>query len=145
VPSLRSITRVLLVVVGAALALFGVAVLAETAGQEGFPVGLAIGLGILLVAAGGASLGGAALLSGQSLRPVQRAGLKLAGALAVLGFVLPAIGFFLTPDLLFEWFGRQGLLVPIIAWLYATLAAVAVAVLVGLWRAGELAYARFAS
>lgn len=144
-PSLRSVVRALLVVAGAALTLFGLATLASTVGQEGFPVGLAVGFGILLVAAGGASLGGAALLSGQSLRPVQRGALKLAGALAVLGFVLPAVGFFLTPDLLYEWFGRQGLVVPIIAWLYATLAALAVALLVGLWRAGELAYARIAS
>lgn len=143
--SLRAVVRALLFVAGALLVLFGLATLASTAGEEGFPVGLAIGFGILVLAAGGASLGGAALLSGQSLRPAQRGALKLAGALAVLGFVLPAVGFFVTPGLLYEWFGRQGLVVPIIAWLYATLAALAVALLVGLWRVSELAYARIDS
>lgn len=141
-PSLHSALRVLLVVAGLALVLFGAATLAGTVGEEGFPVGLAVGFGILLVAAGGATLGGAAVLSGESLRPVQRAGLKFAGVLAVLSFVLPAVGFFGTPGLLFEWFGANGPVVAIAAWFYLLLGAVALTVLVALWRAGELAYAR---
>ncbi|MFB6268548.1 MAG: hypothetical protein ABEH83_01295 [Halobacterium sp.] len=141
-PSVRSALRVLLVVAGAALILYGGAVLASTVGEEGFPVGLAIGVGLLLVAAGGASLGGAALLSGESLRPVQRAALKLAGVLAVLAFVLPTVGFLGTPGLLFEWFGANGPVVAILAWFYLTLAALALAVLVALWRAAELLAAR---
>lgn len=140
-PSARSVVRALLAALGVVLVAVGIAILVPALGEEGFPVGLAIGLGILLIAAGGASLGSAALLSGAGLRPVQRAALKLAGALAVLAFVLPATGMFVVPDLLFDWFGMQAPAVAIMSWLYLTLGAFAVAVLVALWRTGELAYA----
>lgn len=144
-PSARSVVRALLAAPGVVLVVVGIAILVPALGEEGFPVGLAIGLGILLIAAGGASLGSAALLSGDGLRPIQRAALKLAGVLAVLAFVLPATGMFVAPDLLFDWFGMQGPAVAIMSWLYLTLGAFAIAVLVALWRTAELVYAAFQS
>lgn len=144
-PAARSVVRALLVALGVVLVAVGFAVLVPALGQEGFPVGLAIGLGVLLIAAGGAALGGAALLSGAGLRPVQRAALKLAGVLAVLAFVLPVTGLFVVPDLLYDWFGRQAPAAAVAGWIYLTLGAFAVAVLVALWRIAELAYAALQS
>ncbi len=140
-PSARFVVRVLLAVVGVALVALGVAIGVPALGQEGFPVGLAIGLAVLLVAVGGAALGAAALLSGRDLRPAQRAGLKLAGVLAVLAFVLPATGMFVVPELLYGQFGLAAPAAAVMGWLYLSLGALALAVLVALWRAAELAYA----
>lgn len=141
-PALRSVVRLVLAVAGVAIVLFGVGVGATAWGTEGFPAGLALGFALLAVAAGGAVLGAAALLSGESFGPLQRAGLQLAGALAVLAFVLPAGAVFLSPDLLFDWFGSSALVAPILAWFSLTLGALLVAVAVGVWRAGELVSAR---
>ncbi|MFB6073339.1 MAG: hypothetical protein ABEJ88_10295 [Halobacterium sp.] len=137
----RSVARALLAAVGVALVAFAVFVGASVWGSEAFPAGLALGLALVAFAAGVAALGAAALLSGETLRPVQRAALKLAGALAVAAFVLPAAGVFLAPELLYEWFGRPGFAVAIAAWFYLTAAAVVVGALVAAWRALELAYA----
>lgn len=139
-PSLRSVARVLLAVLGVALVAFGLAVGVPALGQEGFSAGLALGLAALSMAAGGAALGAAALLSGRGLRPAQRAGLKLAGVLAVLAFVLPAAGVFVAPDLLYDQFGLAAPAAAIVGWLSLSLGALGVGVLVALWRAAELAY-----
>lgn len=141
----RSVARGLLAVVGVVLVVAGVLLGAAAFGSEGFPAGLALGLALLVVAAGGAALGGAALLSGGSLRPAQRAGLKLAGVLAVAAFVLPAVGVFAVPELLFDWFGAAGFAAPLLAWLYLSAAALALGAAVALWRAAELAYGRATS
>ncbi|WP_353634315.1 hypothetical protein ABSL23_14855 [Halobacterium sp. NMX12-1] len=138
--SLRSVARVLLAVLGVALVAFGLAVGVPALGQEGFSVGFALGLAALSMAAGGAALGAAALLSGRGLRPAQRAGLKLAGVLAVLAFVLPVAGIFVAPDLLYDQFGTAAPAAAVLGWLYLSLGALAVGALVALWRAAELAY-----
>ncbi|MCG1003809.1 MULTISPECIES: hypothetical protein [Halobacterium] len=143
-PSVRSVARALLAVVGVALVTLGVAIGVPALGQDGFPVGLALGLAVLSFAAGGAERGAAALLSGRGLRPAQRAVLKLAGVLAVLAFVLPATGLFVAPELLYDQFGVDALVAAILGWLYLSTGALAVAVLVALWRAAELAYAAVA-
>jgi chromate transport protein ChrA len=98
-----------------------------------------------VIAAGGASLGAAALLSGHALKRSQRAALKLAGLLAVLAFVAPAMGMFVVPELLYDYFGLQAPAAAILGWLYLSLAALLIAVVVALWRAAELAYAAVAS
>lgn len=139
-PSARSVARVLLAVLGVALVALGLAVGVPALGKEGFSVGLAIGLALLSLAGGGAALGAAALLSGRGLRPAQRAGLKLAGVLAVLAFVLPATGIFVAPDLLYDQFGVAAPAAAILAWLYLSMGALGVGALVALWRAAELAY-----
>jgi hypothetical protein len=145
VPSARSVLRVLLAALGVVLVVVGLGILVPALGKEGFPVGLAIGLGILVIAAGGASLGAAALLSGHALKRSQRAALKLAGLLAVLAFVAPAMGMFVVPELLYDYFGLQAPAAAILGWLYLSLAALLIAVVVALWRAAELAYAAVAS
>ncbi len=140
-PSARSVVRALLAVVGLALLALGAGIAVPVLGQEGFPVGLAIGLGVLLFAVGGAALGAAALLSGRGLRASQRAALELAGVLAVLALVVPATGMFVTPGLLYDWFGVAAPAAAVMGWLYLSLGALAIAVVVALWRAVEIAYA----
>jgi hypothetical protein len=139
-PSARVVLRALFAGAGAVLVAAGALISMQAMASQGFPAGLALGLGILVFAAGGAVLGGAALFSGGSLSTVQRGALKAAGALAVLAFVLPAAGIFLTPDLLFDWFGLRGPLAALVAWLTLTLAAVAVGLVVAAWRGGELVW-----
>ena len=139
--SVRSVARALLAVVGIALMGFGVLTGASVWGSDAFPAGLALGFALLVFAAGGAVLGAAALLSGHALRPAQRAGLKLAGVLAVAAFVLPAVGVFFAPELLFDWFGADAFVAAVVAWFYLSTGALVVGVGVALWRAGELAYA----
>jgi|GEM_PF-1555327 len=139
-PSARSVARVLLAVLGVALVALGLAVGVPALGKEGFSVGLAIGLAVLSLAAGGAALGAVALLSGRGLRPAQRVALKLAGVLAVLAFVLPATGVFVAPDLLYDQFGLDAPVAAILAWLFLSLGVLGVGALVALWRAAELAY-----
>lgn len=142
-PAARDVLRVLLAVLGGGLLVAGSLLGVTVVGEHGFPAGLALGLALLVVAAGGAALGAAALLSGRSLTSAQRAGLKLAGALAVAAFVLPALGVFVAPDLLYEWFGVRPSLAGILAWFYLSAVALGVAVVVGAWRVSELAYAAF--
>lgn len=142
-PSIHSVARSLLVVLGVGLMGFGVLTGASAWGSEGFPAGLALGFALLVFAAGGAVLGGAALLSGHSLRPAQRAGVKLAGVLAVAAFVVPAAGLSVAPELLTDWYGAEPLVGALVAWLYLSTGAFAVGTGVALWRAAELAYASF--
>lgn len=141
-PALRSAVRWLFAAAGVALVAAGLLLGSSALGAEGFPTGLALGFAVLLFAAGGALLGGAALVSGRGLRSGQRAALKFAGALAVAAFVLPAFGVFVAPGLLVEWFGMRGIVAALVGWLYLTAAAVVVALAVAVWRAAELAYAR---
>jgi hypothetical protein len=131
------VLRALLAGAGAVLLAFGALVAAAAMGSEGFPAGLALGLGVLVFAAGGAVLGCAALFSGGSLGTVQRGALKAGGVLAVLAFVLPAAAVFLVPDLLFDWFGLRGPLAALVAWLSFTFAAAVLALVVAAWRGGE--------
>ena len=140
-PSARSVARGLLAIVGIALMGFAVLIGASVWGSDAFPAGLALGFALLLFAAGGAVLGCAALLSGNALRPAQRAGLKLAGALAVAAFVIPVVAVFAVPELLFDWFDAPPFVGALVAWFSLSTAAFAVGVVVALWRAGELAYA----
>ncbi|WP_232702573.1 hypothetical protein [Halobacterium wangiae] len=142
-PPVRSVLRALLAVVGVALMGFGVLTGASVWGSDAFPAGLALGFALLAFAAGGAILGAAALLSGHTLRPAQRTGLKLAGVLAVAAFVLPAVGVLVVPGVLFDWFGGSGFAVAIVGWFYLSATAFGVAVLVAIWRAAELAYGAF--
>jgi len=145
VPSARSVLRVLLAALGLVLVVVGLGILLPALGQEGFPVGLAIGFGSLVIAAGGASLGAAALLSGHALKRSQRAVLKLAGLLAVLAFVAPVTGLFVVPELLYDYFGLQAPAAAILGWLSLSLAALLVTIVVALWRAAEVAYGAVAS
>lgn len=139
-PSARSVLRALFAGAGVVLLAVGALISASAMGSEGFPAGLALGLGVLVFAAGGAVLGGAALFSGGSLSTVQRGALKAAGVLAIVAFVLPVTGIFLAPGVLFDWFGLQGPVAALLAWLYLTMAAAAVALAVAAWRGGELVW-----
>lgn len=141
--SARSALCAVLIVVGLPLVGLGLLLGASGYGTEGFPAGLALVFGLLAFAGGGGALGGAALLSGPGLRRAQRTALNLAGLLAVAAFLLPAVGLVLAPELLFEGFGMDGLVVAVLGWLLLTAASLAVAVGVGVWRSGELLYARF--
>lgn len=142
-PSARSVLRALLVVAGVAITALGLLLAATGWGAEGFPGGLALVFGVFALAGGGGVLGAAALLSGASLRPVQATMLKLAGAIAVAAFVLPAGLLLFAPSALYAQFGPAGVGGAVLLWLLLALAALALGVWVGCWRAGELAYARF--
>lgn len=145
VPSIRSVLRALLVVVGVVITALGLLFAATGWGTEGFPGGLALVFGFFALAGGGGVLGAAALLSGASLRPVQATMLKLAGGLAVAAFVLPAGLLLFAPGALLHQFGPAGLGGAVVLWVLLALAALVLAVCVGCWRAGELAYARFSA
>jgi len=145
VPSARSLTRVSLAVLGVVSLAAAIAVGVPAVQQEGFPAGLALGVAVLLFAAGGASLGGAALLSGRALGRGQRLAVKLAGVLAVAAFALPAFSVFVAPGFLPRLFGTQPLVASLVAWLYLTAAAVAVGVATVAWWLLERAYRRLAA
>jgi hypothetical protein len=139
VPTARSVARALLAVAGVALVAAGIAIAVPAYGHDAFPAGLALGLGVLVFAAGIAVLGGAALLSGQALNRGQRLGLKLAGLLAIGAFLLPVGGLFVTPDLLADLVGAPPSVAALLAWLYLTTGALAIACVVALWWGAETA------
>ncbi|SEW23770.1 hypothetical protein [Halobacterium jilantaiense] len=144
-PSLRSVFRALLVVAGIGITALGLLFAATGWGAEGFPAGLALVFGFVALAGGGGVLGVAALLSGGSLRPVQTTMLKLAGGLAVVALALPAGLLVVAPAALPGQLGPAGVGDAVLLWLLLALGALALAVWVGIWRAGELVHGRVQS
>lgn len=136
----RSVARALLAVAGFVLTAAGVAIAVPAFGEEAFPAGLALGLGVLLFAAGSAALGGAALLSGESLRRGQRLALKLAGLLALAAFVLPVGSLVFAPDLVTRVVDAPPILAALVAWFYLTSGALVAACGVLFWWVLGVAY-----
>lgn len=120
----------------------GIAIAVPAFGEDAFPAGLALGLGILLFAAGGAALGGAALLSGRALGRGQRLALKVAGVLAVVAFVLPVGALLAAPELVTGVVDAPPSVAALVAWLYLSTGALVVAFAVAVWWALAFAYER---
>lgn len=141
-PTARSVARALLAALGVVLVAAGVAIAVPAYGEPAFPAGLALGLGILLFAAGGAALGGAALLSGRALSRGQRLGLKVAGCLAIAAFVLPVGSVLVAPGLVTGVIDAPPILAALVSWLYLSTGALVVAFAVAVWWALGVAYER---
>jgi len=141
VPSARSVARGLLAIVGIALmgfaVLIGASVWGATRSPPASPSGSHSSCSPRVVPCSVAPR----CSPGTPSVPAQRAGLKLAGALAVAAFVIPVVAVFAVPELLFDWFDAPPFVGALVAWFSLSTAAFAVGVVVALWRAGELAYA----